>query len=116
MTTTMTPNMTPTTYDVNIDFDGAQEAWRANKTTLPNGCFAYKNVNVCIGHTKTGQQCRNKTAFEYCKIHLPKTVETNTSPTPLKKKRAPARRSEIARLKGYNKKQVRELKRLGLSV
>lgn len=112
----MTTTMTTTLYDVNIDFDGAQEAWRANKTILPNGCFAYKNVNVCNEHTKTGQQCRNKTAFEYCNIHLPKTVETNTSPNPLKKKKAPARRSEIARLKGYNKKQVRELKRLGLSV
>ena len=27
---------------VNIDFDGASEAWRANKIARPNGTFVYK--------------------------------------------------------------------------
>jgi hypothetical protein len=33
-------------YAVTIDFDGASKAWRANKMTLKNGCFAYKKPVV----------------------------------------------------------------------
>jgi len=28
-------------YEVNIDFDEANAAWKANKKKLPNGCYQY---------------------------------------------------------------------------
>lgn len=31
----------PVTYDVNIDFDEASDAWRSNKKSIGNGMFKY---------------------------------------------------------------------------
>jgi len=28
-------------YEVNIDFDGASEAWKANKSSIGNGSYKY---------------------------------------------------------------------------
>jgi len=33
-------------YEVDIDFDEAKKAWRANKIALKNGCFRYKKINI----------------------------------------------------------------------
>ena len=33
-------------YAVDIDFDEAKKAWRANKIALKNGCFRYKKINI----------------------------------------------------------------------
>jgi hypothetical protein len=54
-------------YEVNIDFNGAHDAWVANKCVRPNGCYVYK----CIATRYDGQQCP-RMAFkqtEYCRLH-----------------------------------------------
>ena len=45
-------------YEVNIDFDGASEAWRSNKKSICNGqykyiCISNKNGTIC------GKNCYN---------------------------------------------------------
>ena len=54
-------------YTVEIDFDGASEAWRANKKELPNGCYEY----ICGYITMTGKKCCRKPTKENirCAIH-----------------------------------------------
>jgi hypothetical protein len=54
-------------YEVNIDFDGASEAWRSNKKYVGNGCYKY----VCIETTKKGKKCDKcvLTGTSYCKMH-----------------------------------------------
>ena len=73
-------------YEVNIDFDEASEAWRANKKYIGNGTYKYitpKNntllnntqTNVksrrCIQQTQSGTQCKRKSLndCEYCFQH-----------------------------------------------
>ena len=34
------------TYDVNIDFDEASDAWRANKKSVGNGMFKYVGMRT----------------------------------------------------------------------
>ena len=36
----------PVTYDVNIDFDEASEAWRSNKKSIGNGMFKYVGMRT----------------------------------------------------------------------
>lgn len=48
--------------EVNIDFDGASEAWRANKISKGNGTYKY----VCKTNKKT---C--KTNKKACKTNTP---------------------------------------------
>ena len=54
-------------YEVDIDFDEASTAWRANKKQVDNGTFKY----ICCGLTKTGNKCLRQPLqnTEYCKIH-----------------------------------------------
>ena len=55
-------------YEVNIDFDEASEAWKANKRSIGNGSYRYlcakkgKNNNYCITNCLPGEI--------YCKTHL----------------------------------------------
>jgi len=55
-------------YEVNIDFDAASEAWKANKKYIGNGSYKYvcakrgKNNNCCIAKCLPGES--------YCKTHL----------------------------------------------
>jgi len=55
-------------YEVNIDFDGASEAWKANKRSIGNGSYRYvcckrgKNNNMCIAKCLPGE--------DYCRTHL----------------------------------------------
>ena len=60
-------------YEVNINFDEATEAWRANKKYTGNGMYKY----ICCGITKTGKQCNRKPLFnyDYCKTH--KKIDLN---------------------------------------
>jgi hypothetical protein len=54
-------------YTVDIDFDGASEAWLANKTRQSNATYKYK----CLGQTKTRRSCK-RTPIEhtdYCSCH-----------------------------------------------
>ena len=55
-------------YDVVIDFDGASEAWYANKKRLPNGMCKY----ICVGKTKSGRACSKKPlpSDNFCNICL----------------------------------------------
>lgn len=54
-------------YEVDIDFDGASEAWRSNKKSFGNGHYKY----VCEGFTKTGKKCVREPSAgcAFCKIH-----------------------------------------------
>lgn len=55
-------------FEVNIDFDGASEAWKANKKSIGNGSYKYVcskkgiNNNICTLKCLPGE--------EYCKTHL----------------------------------------------
>lgn len=57
-----------TLYDVNIDFDAASEAWKANKRSIGNGSYKYicsktgKNNISCIAKCLPGE--------DYCRTHL----------------------------------------------
>jgi hypothetical protein len=55
-------------YSVDIDFDEASEAWRANKKPLANGMFKY----ICGCPTKSGSKCMRppKTGHQFCATHI----------------------------------------------
>jgi len=57
-------------YKVEINFDEAINAWRANKKCIGNGHYKY----ICCQKTKTGNQCKRESLkfCDYCKIHSPK--------------------------------------------
>jgi hypothetical protein len=59
-------------YTVEIDFDGASQAWRANKKMLPDGCYKY----VCGVISITGNKCCRKPMKdnERCGIHKNKIL------------------------------------------
>lgn len=54
-------------YKVNIDFDEASEAWKANKKSTGNGCYKY----ICEATTKNGKKCRRNpiAGCNFCSIH-----------------------------------------------
>ena len=54
-------------FEVNIDFDGASEAWKANKISIGNGSYKY----VCQKINKNNNNCKRKCLLgeNYCKIH-----------------------------------------------
>lgn len=52
--------------DVDIDFDAAQAAWRANKRYIGGGAFEY----VCHYIHSNGKPCRSAAlVFRFCKKH-----------------------------------------------
>lgn len=53
---------------VDIDFDGASKAWRANKKSIGNGSFTY----ICSAPTKNGNPCQRERAKDRlcCSTHL----------------------------------------------
>ncbi len=55
-------------YEVNIDFDGASEAWRANKKSIGNGSYKY----LCAKLSKNNNCCPNKCLHgeDYCRTHF----------------------------------------------
>ena len=57
---------------VDIDFDGASEAWNANKKKLANGCYQY----VCGVPTSCGGFCKKKQHKNsmHCFMHSKKSV------------------------------------------
>lgn len=74
---------------VNIDFDGASRAWRANKRSIGNGCYEYKISSKKTGQdnteqktsVRTRQQVRNSTVA----AQSSKTVSTTRSGTVYKR-------------------------------
>jgi hypothetical protein len=54
-------------YEVNIDFDEASTAWKANKISTGNGCYKYID-NVCGVVMKNGNTCMR----EKCHFHKKK--------------------------------------------
>ena len=54
-------------YKVEIDFDEASEAWKANKISIGNGSYKYlcaqrgRNDNLCIKKCLPGE--------DYCAVH-----------------------------------------------
>lgn len=59
-------NMKPL-YSVEIDFDEASEAWKANKKSMGNGTYKY----TCLQKTKTGNSCKKEAlpSSDFCKVH-----------------------------------------------
>ena len=59
-------------YEVNIDFDGASESWKANKKSIGNGMYKY----VCCKKAKNGNNCISKClpGENYCKRHLEQCI------------------------------------------
>jgi hypothetical protein len=57
-------------FEVNIDFDGAIEAWRSNKKSIGNGSYKY----ICCVIKQNGEKCGTKCVNmeEYCRVHLKK--------------------------------------------
>ena len=58
-------------YEVNIDFDGASEAWKANKRSIGNGSYKY----LCAKLNKNNKGCTTKClpGENYCKTHFKKS-------------------------------------------
>lgn len=65
----LTRSQTPK-YDVNIDFDEASLAWKANKKRMGNGTYVYTCDHVC----KNGNTCRQERIKNtlLCKRHIQK--------------------------------------------
>ena len=53
-------------YDVNIDFDGASDAWKANKKSIGNGQYKYICTNIKNG-VVCGKNCYKD--LHYCWQH-----------------------------------------------
>jgi hypothetical protein len=55
-------------YEVNIDFNEASEAWKANKRSIGNGSYKY----VCAKKNKNNNCCLRKClpGEIYCKTHF----------------------------------------------
>ncbi len=56
-------------YTVEINFDEAIDAWRANKKSIGNGHYKY----ICLQKTKSGNQCKRESLkfCDHCKMHQP---------------------------------------------
>ena len=54
-------------FSVEIDFDEASEAWKANKKSIGNGSYKY----ICQSKTNSGNQCKRESnaGSHYCKTH-----------------------------------------------
>jgi hypothetical protein len=67
-TRSQTKSETKQLYEVNINFDEASEAWRANKKSIGNGMYKY----LCVKRCKNNNCCANKCIYgeDYCKTHL----------------------------------------------
>lgn len=55
-------------YEVDIDFDGASEAWKANKKSIGNGSYKYVCQKVGLKGTNCISRCLS--GEHYCKTHL----------------------------------------------
>jgi hypothetical protein len=66
-TTTPRPVHSQPLFEVDIDFDAASEAWRANKKSIGNGSYKY----ICMAICKSGKPCSRKPieSDDFCKIH-----------------------------------------------
>ncbi|NDA90119.1 MAG: hypothetical protein EBY20_04325 [Alphaproteobacteria bacterium] len=54
-------------YEVNIDFDEASAAWKANKKSTGGGCYKY----ICEHRNKNNKKCRRNPipGCEFCSKH-----------------------------------------------
>ena len=58
-----------TELEVNIDFDESSKVWKENKISLGDGMYKYRKTRNCKSKTAKGNDCKNKTAFDYCSVH-----------------------------------------------
>ncbi len=54
-------------YIVDIDFDSASKAWKANKKSVGNGVYVYICENVSMKGKKCNKACINNLSF--CETH-----------------------------------------------
>ena len=54
-------------YEVDIDFDEASDAWKANKISIGNGSYRY----MCANKSEKNRKCLKKCLHGeiYCKTH-----------------------------------------------
>ena len=69
--------------DVNIDFDGASEAWKNNKKSIGNGSYKYKckNINCSeprIIHKPDDINYNRSIYSDYCNYHYKSMNMKNT--------------------------------------
>ena len=69
ITRSQTRSQTTPKYEVEIDFDEASEAWKANKKYMGNGTYKY----ICLQKTKAGNPCKKEAlpSSDFCKHHSP---------------------------------------------
>ena len=69
-TRSQTRLLNESTYMVEIDFDGASEAWKANKISKGNGTYGYR----CMSMKKDGCLCSQMVSgrSDFCKRHSKK--------------------------------------------
>ena len=69
-TRSKTKHAAATLYNVNIDFDGASEAWKKNKISIGNGSYRY----LCSKCGTTGINCKKPCLHgkDYCSAHYKK--------------------------------------------
>jgi hypothetical protein len=54
-------------YDVNIDFEEASAAWKANKKSIGGGCYKY----ICEHRNKNNKKCKRNPipGCSFCSQH-----------------------------------------------
>jgi hypothetical protein len=67
-TRSQTKSKTRQIYEVNIDFDEASEAWKANKKSIGNGSYKYMCSKICKNNKICNANCLS--GEDYCKMHL----------------------------------------------
>jgi len=60
-------------YAVNIDFDGAEKAWKSNKISKGNGTYTYR----CHAIKRDGCPCSQGVSgwSDYCRRHVKKSIK-----------------------------------------
>lgn len=59
-------------YEVNIDFDEASEAWKANKKSIGNGSYKYLCNKLCKNNNCCSGKCLPNENF--CKKHINNSI------------------------------------------
>ena len=70
LTRSQTKTLSKALYEVDIDFDGASEAWKSNKKSIGNGSYKY----ICCVIKANGDKCGIKcmTNEHCCRRHYKK--------------------------------------------
>jgi len=70
LTRSQTKTLSKALYEVDIDFDGASQAWKLNKKSIGNGSYKY----ICCVKKANGEKCGIKCMINEicCRRHYKK--------------------------------------------